>query len=380
MPSYRNIELSIALDVAVERTPRVLQCEGIFDVGRTTKSTTYLDVRLPLAEKEWSVGLIVGPSGSGKTTVAREIWPDIITGYEWPPAESILDGFSQGLSVRDILRTLSAVGFSSPPAWLRPFRALSNGEQFRVTLARALLEAGSEPVVVDEFTSVIDRTVAKICSTAVSKVVRDRNKQFVAVSCHYDIVDWLQPDWVYEPAGNLFRWRYLQRRPNIELTIQRVHYSAWEIFKHHHYLSTDLNVSANCIMASMENHPVAISAWIAQPHGRVANMRRESRIVVLPDYQGIGIGHALSSFVASAWKGLRYKPTVTTTHPAVIRAREKSSDWELRRSQSFLAGGGMFSADTSLGKTRSRGRLTSSFRYVGPAMPAEQARALLGTF
>jgi hypothetical protein len=29
-----------------------------------------------------------------------------------------------------------------------------------------------------------------------SKSIRKTDKQFVAVTCHYDVVDWLEPDWV----------------------------------------------------------------------------------------------------------------------------------------------------------------------------------------
>ncbi len=53
-------------------------------------------------------------------------------------------------------------------------------------------------VVFDEFTSVVDREVAKVGSYAVSKAVRRQpGKQFIAVTCHYDVVDWLEPDWVF---------------------------------------------------------------------------------------------------------------------------------------------------------------------------------------
>src|SRR5690606_16358303 len=112
-------------------------------------------------------------------------------------------------------------GFSSPPAWLRPFHVLSNGEQFRVTMARALAESVGL-VVVDEFTSVVDRTVAQIGSAAIAKAVRRRGGRFIAVACHYDIADWLEPDWIYEPHTARFA-RDRLRRPDIEIAVRRVH-------------------------------------------------------------------------------------------------------------------------------------------------------------
>ena len=55
-----------------------------------------------------------------------------------------------------------------------------------------------EPLVVfDEFTSVVDREIAKVSAFAISKAVRRSKKKFIAVTCHYDVVDWLEPDWVF---------------------------------------------------------------------------------------------------------------------------------------------------------------------------------------
>ena len=99
-------------------------------------------------------------------------------------------------SVNEITRMFYAVGFGSVPSWLKPYSVLSNGEKMRVDLARALLE--KDFVVFDEFTSVVDRTVAKTACIAINKAVKRTEKKFVAVSCHYDILEWLCPDWVFD--------------------------------------------------------------------------------------------------------------------------------------------------------------------------------------
>ena len=52
-------------------------------------------------------------------------------------------------------------------------------------------------VVFDEFTSVVDRQVAQTASLAISKAIRRTKKRFIAVSCHSDIIEWLEPDWVF---------------------------------------------------------------------------------------------------------------------------------------------------------------------------------------
>lgn len=63
----------------------------------------------------WNIGLIVGRSGSGKTTIARELFGDcIVSGYEWTH-DNILDDMPKDVSIKDITKTLTSVGFSSPP-------------------------------------------------------------------------------------------------------------------------------------------------------------------------------------------------------------------------------------------------------------------------
>src|SRR5690606_32461711 len=104
----------------------------------TEKSTVEWEVEIPL-DFDWNIGLIVGPSGCGKTTIAKELF-GLSGNFDWPTDKSVLDAFPKGMSIKEIVGLLSSVGFSSPPNWLRPFHVLSNGEQFRVTLARAIAE------------------------------------------------------------------------------------------------------------------------------------------------------------------------------------------------------------------------------------------------
>lgn len=153
---------------------------------------------------DWSVGMIVGRSGSGKTTIARELFGDaFIEGFEYS-ASSLLDDLPEGASIEDITRALNSVGFSSPPSWLKPYAVLSNGEKMRCDLARAIL-SGFDLFAFDEFTSVVDRNVARVGSYAVQKAVRRMKKKFVAVTCHYDVEPWLMPDWVFCTDDMTFR-------------------------------------------------------------------------------------------------------------------------------------------------------------------------------
>jgi hypothetical protein len=363
---------TITVESPVVLSPRVQQIQGMFDLAPEKTSRLTWDASLPLEERPWSIGLITGPSGCGKSTIARHLWPDAVRRQDalpWPGDRAILDAFPDSLPVKEVVALLSSVGFSSPPAWLRPFPVLSTGQQFRVTLARLLAEADSV-IVFDEFTSTVDRTVAQVGSAAVSREIRRRNLRFVAVTCHEDVLDWLQPDWVFRPAEERFDWRSLQRRPAIALEVFRCQASAWRLFAPHHYLSNALNPSAVCFLATWEGRPVVFSAWLPFV-GRGAPTRREHRTVTLPDYQGAGLGNAVSALVASMWRGLGYRATSTTTHPAMMRSRLRSPHWRLHRPPSLAGGreGKLKHAVT---------RLTAGFEYVGPPLPPAQARALLG--
>lgn len=153
--------------------------------------------------KAWNVGLIVGGSGTGKTTIAREVFGGNLYAGMPHGSEAVIDDMPKRASIQDIERMFTSVGFASPPNWLRPYSVLSNGEKMRCDIAYALLN-GDDLVVYDEFTSVVNRQVAKAASFAISKCVRRNNKRFVAVSCHDDIIEWLQPDWIYNTDTKRF--------------------------------------------------------------------------------------------------------------------------------------------------------------------------------
>lgn len=355
----------------IVRSARVLQLEGLFDVPPSERSEERWTMDLPLDDRPWSIGVIVGPSGAGKSTIARELFgANLVTGYQWPTDHSIVDGFPAGMGIKEITTLLSSVGFSRPPAWLRPFRALSTGQQFRVTLARGLAES-SNRLVVDEFTSVVDRVVAQIGSAAVAKTIRRRGKQFVAVTCHYDVLDWLQPDWIIEPHLHRFQWRELQQRPTIDVVVRRVAPEMWTFFCGHHYLSAALNRSARCFLATWRDQLVAFSAVL--PAAGFKGVWRAHRTVCLPDFQGIGIGNCMSAQIGAivrAATGGRYRSV--TSHPAFIRARYAD-----KRHWRLVVPPSMSARSTGSIPMGGRQRLAATFEYVGSPHPdVKMAQAL----
>ena len=179
----------LTFDIPVQSTPsdsfRVNSVRSSYDLKeRVIRERFTGDLALP---EKWNIGLIVGSSGSGKTTIARQLF-----GEPKPIAHaslSVIDDMPDS-PVDEIERAFTNVGFSSIPSWLKPYHVLSNGERMRVDLAAALLSQNN-PIIFDEFTSVVDRAIAENLSIMTAKTIRKTNRQFIAVS-------WLQPDWVYD--------------------------------------------------------------------------------------------------------------------------------------------------------------------------------------
>lgn len=340
---------------------RVAQIAGMFDVPLAQKQRREWDIALPIDERDWVIGAIVGASGTGKTTVGQTLFgaDAYHRGFEWSPTASVLDHFPDEMGTHDIVRMLSSVGFASPPAWMRPFGTLSNGEQFRVDLARVLLD-GRPLVVVDEFTSVVSRQVAKIGSAAIAKTLRRiGTKQMVVLSCHHDIIDWLAPDWILDMDTVEFRWAQLQR-PSIELEIYRCSSDLWPLFAPHHYLSGDLNRSAQCFAGVIGG---ALAAFVAVlPVMGLRNAYRASRQVTLPDYQGGGVMTALGDAIGDIYlaRGKRY--FIATSHPAQVATLERSPRWICRNVKRY---GSSVHHGAARGTKTSRGRIHISFEYLG---------------
>ena len=214
-----------------------------------------LTAELPIDDPKWSIGLIVGPSGSGKTSIGRSIWGgDVLDDFGgWPSDKPIIDAITPGGDFNEITGALASVGLGSVPSWLRPYPVLSNGEKFRANLARVICEKPAK-IVIDEFTSVVDRQIAKFGALAFAKswkrLAKDGGNQCVLLSCHYDIIDWIEPDWIFDTATGEYAGRSLWRRPKFDLEIYETDWRYWHLFEPHHYLKVPKMVAAKCYVGA----------------------------------------------------------------------------------------------------------------------------------
>lgn len=148
-------------------------------------------------DSHFNLGVIYGASGSGKTTFAKHVFGNDCFQEILDLSKPIIDQFPSEWSYDDCQSILSGVGLSQVVCWIRPAATLSNGQRFRAEIA--LQMARDVPfIVIDEWTSVVDRTVAKAMSRTISKFAKKTNTKIVLLSCHNDVIEWLDPDWVLD--------------------------------------------------------------------------------------------------------------------------------------------------------------------------------------
>lgn len=204
MPSF-----NIVKEINPSNSFRVESIKGNFDLELDHCKEVFKG-NIDIEDKEWNIGLIVGGSGTGKSTIAKEVFGEnYFSNYKYT-GKSVIDDMPKSKKLKEIELAFTSVGFASPPSWLKPYDVLSNGEKMRVDLARNILEE-NEMIVFDEFTSVVNREVAKTSSYAISKAIRKQDKKFIAVACHKDIIDWLEPDWIYDTDKKEFFFTQKQK-------------------------------------------------------------------------------------------------------------------------------------------------------------------------
>jgi GNAT superfamily N-acetyltransferase len=373
----------VVMTARADRSFRTEQVAGMFGLTVAAALRTQFSVVLPEEDEPWDIGLIAGPSGSGKTTVARRAYGSrVVEPAGWSKRRAIIDELPAETAV-DAARVLTAVGFSSPPAWLRPFATLSTGEQFRCELARALLRAsrsavgGERPIVVmDEFTSAVDRRVARACAAAVSKAIRQGHVgcRLVAVAPHDDVAAWLEADWMLDMATRALRRRRL-RRPEIRIDVHACGREAWSVFAPHHYLSGDLAPAAECFLALWEGRPAAFCATLPLIARR--GRRRFTRIATLPDCQGMGIGMRVAAAVAEHYRARGIRVNLTSGHPAVVSHCRRSPWW---RAVGVKRYGSQTRRSAFPPHRSSAGRAVASFEYAGAQrVPADAPSAADGS-
>jgi len=161
----------------------------------------------------FSMGVVAGPSGSGKSSLVRRFF-GLPPMPKWLPETPVLAHFAS-LAQAQLCCDAASLNLSTA---MRPYEAMSGGEQARAQVARlldaALLDKRSrakaapfvQPLVLEEFTSLVDRRTALRMAKGVQTLVEQFSLQVVVSSCHRDFVrkGALGPDWLFECDNDRF--------------------------------------------------------------------------------------------------------------------------------------------------------------------------------
>lgn len=262
--------------------------------------------------------LLVGSSGSGKSTIIQN-WNDDKS-YNIDRNIPIVSLFDTEANAE---KFLISAGLRSIPTWRRTLNSVSNGERHRAEIA-FLLSKGN--ATIDEFTSVVDRNTARALCVSINKC---KQETLVLATCHRDVLSWLDFDFAYDTDRKEWLDRGLLRRiDTLSLQIEPCDpEKIWRVFKKHHYLSSKINKSANCWGVFTEGKLIAMTSVIAFPNQSWRNGWRGHRTVVLPEFQGMGIGTNISNEIAKMIVKSGGRFFSKTAHPALGEHRERSREW-----------------------------------------------------
>jgi ABC-type lipoprotein export system ATPase subunit len=343
------------------------------------KDYTEPPIKIPSFENKDGIVLIVGSSGSGKSTILRSVVSDkkVVIDYD----KNIIENFSSPDRAEELLL---AVGLRSIPTWFRPFNMVSNGEKHRAESALAIDQGIN---YIDEFTSVVDRDTAKSLSVAINKYYSGKNETIYIATPHDDVEEWLIPDIIYDTDKQEFKTKEYLRRPEIKLDIESSTVKDWVYFEKHHYLDSNISKGVHSYIATINGKKVGYLGIIHGTGRDIPTYWRESRLVVLPEFQGLGIGKVLSDTIGQIYvdKGLRY--FCKTAHPALGIYRDNTPLWRAtstnhQKRKSFLNKDGTPRLCKGYGKSaelilRDANRMTYSHEFMGDGKSEERNKLIV---
>lgn len=366
---------SVRLESPVSKSFRCTMAANSLDIDVEKKSFHAISINADI-DSPFNVGLIIGSSGSGKTTLAKQIYGQERLVSKIDTTLPIIEQLPKELSYDQCAAILSGVGLTSVPCWIRPVYTLSNGQRARAEAALAMIQ--DELTVIDEWTSVVDRTVGKVMSHCVQKHARKQNKKIVLISCHYDVVEWLDPEWIIDCNKQTFIDRRLlpprerEKREQLQFDIKEIGRESWKYFSKYHYLSDRLPgglIKTFGLFHGQDQIGFQCFANYVPWGDKSKPMQMHSnRTVIHPDYAGMGLGIRLINETSRIMKATGFRAMAKYSSTPIFNSMSKNPAWRLLK------------IDRKIGKTNLSGNMlrgkgkdggfrenvkTYSFEYVG---------------
>jgi len=367
----KNIEIKLQSEIF--NNFRCKMAADSLDIDVKKKSVHHLKIENINIPNEWNVAVIYGASGSGKTTLAKHIFGEncfkTIINDEIP----IINQLDEKLDYNSCANILNGIGLTSVVCWIRPVKTLSNGQRARAEAA-LLMTQENEISIIDEWTSVVDRTVAKVMSFCVQKYARKHNKKLILLSCHNDIIEWVKPDWIIDcnkqefilPKSKDF---FFTEREKINFTIRKVGRESWKYFSKYHYLSERLpggQIYTFGLFYKENQIGFQCFANYVPYKKNYKKIYHFNRTVIHPDYVGLGLGIQLINLTSDyMMKYYNYKIMAKFSSIPVFKALIKQNNWKYlgeKRLMGKMKHGGTM---TRTGGFRECGIKTFHFEYVG---------------
>jgi ABC-type multidrug transport system ATPase subunit len=369
----QTYELVLKSDVS--KTFRCQKAADSLDIDVEKKSIHKFKVEADLTT-DFNIGVVVGASGSGKTTFIQHIFGKDCFIELLDEEKPIIDQFPEKYSYEDCASMLSGIGLTSVPCWIRPVKTLSNGQKARAYAALAMSK-DADVILIDEWTSVVDRTVAKVMSYCLQKHARKHNKKIIVCSCHYDVIEWLNPDLIVDCNQQIYTdrrslWQNSQRAENIEFNIREIDRKTWPYFSKYHYLSDRLPGGKLYLFGLFHGSNQigfqCFANYVPKKKTQKEWIYHSNRTVIHPDYAGLGLGIKLINETSEI---MHNKPNIKVmakfSSTPIYRSMIKQDCWQLKEVQRNVKiskmGGGVLKRGVKQG-FRHKVK-TYSFEYKG---------------
>lgn len=354
-----------------------MACDAL-DIDIQKKSIHHLKIDGVAIPDNWNAGLVYGASGSGKTTMIKKLFGDNIFKTALNEELPIINQLPEAFNYDECAAILSGIGLNSVPCWVRPVKTLSNGQRARAEAA-LLMTQSEEIIFIDEWTSVVDRTVAKAMSHCLQKFARKFNKKIVLLSCHYDVLEWLVPDWLIDCNEQKFHIKqndnfFFTEREKLQFEIRKIGRESWKYFSKYHYLSERLPGGSIYLYGLFfEDKQIGFQCfanYVPWRKGNTVRIYHSNRTVIHPDYQGLGLGIKLINESSRVFheEFPRYKIMAKFSALPVFKAMSKQKEWryiETKRMMGKMQHGGTQVRSTGY---REGGVKTYHFEYRGKSV------------
>jgi energy-coupling factor transporter ATP-binding protein EcfA2 len=332
----QNFELTLTSPVA--KSFRATKAANSLDIDAEKKSIHHFKVQADITTP-FNIGVIVGASGSGKTTLAKHIYGEEAFKEILNPSLPVIEQFPESLTYDECAAMLCGVGLTAVPCWIRPAYTLSNGQKARAECALQMAREDSNIIVIDEWTSVVDRTVAKVMSHCIQKHARKTGKTVVLLSCHYDVLDWLNPDWIIDANKQAYTnrrllWQDFKRTEQLQFDIREADKSTWRYFSRYHYLNEKLAGGKQLFYGLWDGNNqigfLAFTNYVPHRKDRLQKMQLHfNRLVIHPDYCGFGLGIHFLNKCSKLVADQNYEVCGKFSSAPVFNALKANKSWKM---------------------------------------------------